>query len=126
MTNTKLAIHTPRLCLARSRRKLSSVMTARSWWAGPVGFCHVLAGLLVVTAALAGCEEKSACRKPCSRVAACKDSSNRGKPILGDKAPPPDPQCLEKCRDYPDDFAACEGRSRTCDDLRMCRGAWRP
>jgi Cys-rich protein (TIGR04453 family) len=104
-------------------------MTARSWLDGPsctIGALRALAGLLVVAVAMAGCEAQSECKKPCERVAACKDSANRGKPILGDKAPPPDPQCLDKCRDHPEDFAACEGRSRTCEDLRNCRGAWRP
>jgi len=107
-------------------------MTAQSWLDGslplpfPVRTIHAVAGLLVVAAALAGCEEKSACKKPCARVAACKDTVNRGAPILGDKAPPPDPQCLERCRDYPEEFAACEGRSRTCEDMRNCRGSWRP
>ena len=73
---------------------------------------------------LAGCKETSDCRTACKRVAACKDVANNGERTMGSKAPPPDPECMKKCENHPDDFAACEGRKRTCAELKLCRGSF--
>ena len=75
---------------------------------------------------LAACQEvPDHCRAPCKRVAICKTEAVNGEPILGEKAPPPDKQCLAKCKNHPDDFAKCEGKMRLCSQLRNCRGSLR-
>ena len=88
-----------------------------------VGTTSVVVGMLAA-AVLAGCEQKSDCRTACLRVAECKDSFHHGKRPMGSKPPAPDPGCMKKCETRPDDFAACEGRKRTCEQLRLCRGDW--
>ncbi|MBW2527136.1 MAG: hypothetical protein JRI23_23340 [Deltaproteobacteria bacterium] len=71
-----------------------------------------------------GCKETSDCKTACSRVAACKDNAVHGEPTMGSKRPPPDPGCMKRCESRPEEFASCEGRKRTCQELRLCRGQW--
>ena len=98
-------------------------MQRRTCWMRQSG--RRLATLLLLGTVAIGCEEPSHCRRPCERVAMCKTKAIEGEPILGEKPPPPDKACLKKCRDYPEDFAKCEGKQRLCSQLRACRGAWR-
>ena len=75
--------------------------------------------------ALASCAQRSDCDKACRRVAMCKRETQHGKLVLGEKAPPADPDCMHKCETQPDAFAKCEGSKRTCAAMRDCHGSYR-
>ena len=71
-----------------------------------------------------GCEERSDCERACRRVALCKQREIEGERI-GEKAPPADEPCMQKCKSHPEEFAACEAKKRTCPELRGCHGPFR-
>jgi hypothetical protein len=85
-----------------------------------------LAGLtLGCLGSLAGCKESSPCEQPCIRVAVCKLEERQGAPVLGEKRPPADPDCLHKCATQPEEFEKCEAKMRECPDIRACHGPFR-
>ncbi len=79
-------------------------------------------GVLTCAASVTGCKERSPCEEPCVRVAVCKLESMQGAPVLGEKRPPADPDCLHKCETQPEEFQKCEGTKRLCPDIRACHG----
>jgi hypothetical protein len=40
--------------------------------------------------------------------------------MMGERAMPPDPACLQRCQEAGDHFAACEGKKRECSALLQC------
>jgi hypothetical protein len=59
------------------------------------------------------------------RVAVCQLESRQGAPVLGEKRPPPDPDCLHKCENQPEEFEKCEATKRLCPEIRACHGPFR-
>jgi Cys-rich protein (TIGR04453 family) len=90
-----------------------------------VRFAVVVLAVTALTGTAGGCKETTECEKACDRVAACQKQANEGDPILGDKKAARDPECLAKCENHPEEFEKCEGKKRTCDELRACRGSFR-
>ena len=79
--------------------------------------------LMVLSVFALGCQDDR-CTKICKRVAACKeDSQKSSERVLGEKQPPPNRRCMDRCKNKPDEFATCEEIRRTCDELRGCMGA---
>jgi Cys-rich protein (TIGR04453 family) len=78
---------------------------------------------VLVAATLVGCED-SYCTKVCKRVAFCKEEASKSSErVLGEREPPANRACMERCRGEGDHFAACEETKRTCAKLRDCLGA---
>jgi len=86
----------------------------------------ILAGAaLACVIATTACKERSPCEQPCVRVAVCKLESLQGAPVLGERRPPADPDCLHKCETQPEEFEKCEGTKRLCPEIRACHGPFR-
>lgn len=78
--------------------------------------------LLPILLALAGCPDDY-CTKVCKRVAYCKEESTKSpERVLGEKEPPANRRCMERCRSESEAFENCEARKRTCSDLTDCLG----
>ncbi len=81
----------------------------------------VILGLLAL--ASSGCND-DACVAACKRVAQCKENKNLGsEPLPGERAPPADRRCMDRCKTKPQAWKQCESKQRTCRDLRGCLGA---
>ena len=87
-------------------------------------FGRTLTLAAAISMGLGACKQDAPCEKACLRVAACKLQANQGDPLLGEKRPPADPDCMHKCETRPDDFAKCEGSKRTCPEIEACRGSF--
>jgi len=85
----------------------------------------LLGAALAGAASMTGCKDRSPCEQPCVRVAVCKLESLQGAPVLGEKRPPPDPDCLRKCETQPEEFEKCEATKRLCPEIRACHGPFR-
>ena len=80
---------------------------------------------ITISIALSGCSNDDPCRKACLLVARCKMEAKHGPRTLGDKRQPPEASCLGKCKEKPEVFGRCEGRVKTCNQLRNCYGPLR-
>ena len=80
---------------------------------------------LLCLLSLAGCKRKSPCVKACRLVEHCKKEAREGRALLGEGKPEAKQECLDRCKNRPEDFAACEGRIKTCKQLRTCYGPLR-
>ncbi len=81
--------------------------------------------VLLFLLSLAGCKRKAPCVKACRFVEHCKKEAREGRALLGEGKPEAKQECLDKCKNHPEDFAACEGRFKTCKQLRTCYGPLR-
>ena len=77
---------------------------------------------LTVTWSLAGCD-KSSCEKACARLSKCKLEAQQGERLLGERAMPPDPACMDRCARQTEAFATCESSKRECAPLMECARA---
>jgi hypothetical protein len=83
----------------------------------------LVSGLILAGAgSAAGCKERTPCEQACVRFAVCKLEASQGQPVLGDKRPPADPDCLHECETQPEEFEKCEGTKRLCPEIRDCHG----
>lgn len=85
----------------------------------------MLARLLVLSSVLvlAGCNDGE-CTAACKRVAQCKEDKNKSSErVLGERAPPPDERCMDRCRNKRAEWDKCEGNRRSCSELRGCLGS---
>lgn len=63
------------------------------------------------------------CTAACKRVAQCKEDKNKSSErVLGERAPPPDERCMDRCRNERAKWDACEGNRVSCSELRGCLG----
>jgi Cys-rich protein (TIGR04453 family) len=77
----------------------------------------------LVMSTLVGCED-GYCTKVCKRVAFCKEEASKSpERVLGEREPPANPACMERCKAEGEQFATCEETKRTCSKLRDCLGA---
>jgi Cys-rich protein (TIGR04453 family) len=75
-----------------------------------------------LASSIAGCD-KSSCEKACARLARCKLESQQGERMLGERAMPPDPACMDRCARQTESFATCESTKRECAPLLECSRA---
>lgn len=82
-----------------------------------------LLSVIASLAVLAGCPDDD-CEKTCKRVAFCKEEASKSpEQVLGEKAPPPNKRCMERCRSDSEAFQNCEAQRRTCAALTDCLGS---
>lgn len=78
--------------------------------------------VLFVVLMLTGCDDDY-CTTVCKRVAFCKEEAQKSpERVLGEKEPPANRRCMERCRSEADQFKTCEATKRTCSKLRDCLG----
>ncbi len=84
---------------------------------------HEALAALIVLATISACDSDP-CAKVCKRVAFCKEESQKSaETVLGEREPPANRHCMERCRSHGDNFATCEASERTCSALRDCLGS---
>ena len=103
-------------------------MPPRPGYDDPVTFPPIRRSLLVAiviafSANALGCDDDY-CTKVCKRVAFCKEEATKSpERVLGEREPPANKRCLERCRADNDKFDNCEAVQRTCPALRDCLGS---
>ena len=108
-----------------NRSDFPRITLARVVAAGDNPWMRVWVVWVLVSLLGCGCGEKGQCERICRRLAECRLEARQGAPILGEQKPPAEPECLSRCAQGSERFAACEGKHRDCEHLLACSGALR-